>query len=456
MMKLNIYVLVTIVLIALAPASFGQKRKIAPVAPKKSVAPPTPRINEVPFDEALLKSERLPSNFIGNNFEVVKSLIPSSATAPKGEFESTQAYKERLDRVGETVLINSLKLNSLLAFTRTGLSAKYDADAEVLSVRVPVGQALLELFLSRLPSSYRTIILSRDSQNVGAYIGQNAFGAKKEIAKVEQKSRYLVFKNYGSFREYLEKSPYDTGRDRGFSSRFDSYETKDLEFRLQLPPASAESAKSSMAALFIFRLGEPYAGVSIRRSEPKMDYPTDSTDFQNYLVGSIAQIWLYNKSNGEIYKKIVAKDLTSGTLDIRSPIRNGALLVLDRSIKDIFADSGVTAVEKMGKTPLHDLYATLIMALAQQNEPKYKDFLAKVIPNIQKHTVYTVKPDYLGAKLNNVPFGDYYVFGVWNDRYSGTMVWDKQFSMQSEYDEVELTQQDATIKFDDGTRPNNQ
>ena len=155
-MKLNIYVLVTIVLIALAPASFGQKRKIAPVAPKKSVAPPTPRINEVPFDEALLKSERLPSNFIGNNFEVVKSLIPSSATAPKGEFESTQAYQERLDRVGETVLINSLKLNSLLAFTRTGLSAKYDADAEVLSVRVPVGQALLELFLSRLPSSYRT------------------------------------------------------------------------------------------------------------------------------------------------------------------------------------------------------------------------------------------------------------------------------------------------------------
>jgi|GEM_PF-4314837 len=453
-MKFSIYILL-IALLSGASNSYAQKRKARSIPPKKVAEASAPRITEAPFSEALLNSDRLPTNFAGNNFDVVKALIPSSATAPKGEFESSQAYKERLDRVGETVLVNSLKLNSLVAFTRSGLPAKYDADNEVLSVQVPVGQAY-ELFLSRLPSSYRTILLSNDRQQVGSYIGQNAFGAKKEIAKVEEKSRYIVFKNYASFREYLEKSPYDIGRDREFSSRFESYQTKDLQFRLQLPPGSAESAKSSMAALFVFRLAEPYVGTSVRRSEPKMDYPTDSTNFQNYLVGSIHQIWLFNRVTGEIYKKIVAKDTTSGTLDIRSPIRDGAVLVLDRSMKDIFADSGVTAVEKMGKTPLHDLYATLIMALAQQNDPKYKEFLAKVIPNIQKHTVYTAKPDYLGTKIKNVSFGDYYIFGVMNDRYFGTVVWDKPFSMQSEYDEVELTQQDATIKFDDGTRRNDQ
>lgn len=454
-MKITIPIRVAFVLVALmygASDTPAQKKKPGRVPSRKPAVLAAPKISEVPFDETLLKSERLPMNFTGNSFDTVKMLIPPAVTAPKGEFESSEAYKRRLDNAGETVLSNAVKLNSLFAFRTTELVSKYDADAEALSVRLPVKQALLELFLSRLESSYRTILLSSDRQIVGRYIGQNAFGAQKEITKTEVRSRYFVLKNYSAFKEFFQQDPYGTGYSREFNPEFDSYRTNDFEFRVNLSPSVAERAKSEMAALLIVRLSDPYSGVSIHRTEPKMDYPQDVTDFQNYLVGEILQIWLFNKSTGEIYRKIIPTQVTSGTLEIRSPVRNGGLLILDKSMNEILVESGAEAVEKTGKSPRHDLFATLIMALARQNELKYKDFITRVLPRIQAHTVYTAPSELLGAKIKNVRFGEYYIFGIWNDSYNGTCVWDKPFSIRKEFTTVELNFTDATIKFDDGAR----
>ena len=123
----------------------------------------------------------------------------------------------------------------------------YDADRQVLQVQTwlvenYLGGGSRSSAVERQPqfSKVQTETLKEVKNYKGTYVGENAFGAKSDVLKMEESIYCLIFNNVKDFGIAAERSI-----------------TK-ATFEAQMDVATAKAAKSDLRILFLYRLVSPF------------------------------------------------------------------------------------------------------------------------------------------------------------------------------------------------------
>ena len=186
-------------LIVFASSVFSQRRTRPPLNSKKS--PSATDTNPVlskddnysakPFD---LNVEILPHNYLGHDPKLIcDALLKIASSTKKDEFETTEAYQNRIRDLQVKPLVGDLSTNSFLVFTYNPLNVRFNADKARLEVIVRLEEQLLAFDKPErlLSLDYR--------QTLGqSYIGQNTYGAKTVVQKEHAESWALMFTNYAN------------------------------------------------------------------------------------------------------------------------------------------------------------------------------------------------------------------------------------------------------------------
>ena len=142
----------------------AEKKRLAEIVEKKEIAQKKKVAEQRRYTE-LLNEYILPPNFIGDktNKAIERSKNLNKKLGLKGEFETTDQYEER-----KKIYEASLKTeNEFTYVTLPGkLNFEYDADSKVAEV-------------------YVDYVLSSDWEELGSYVGTNAYGAKVKVKKVK-------------------------------------------------------------------------------------------------------------------------------------------------------------------------------------------------------------------------------------------------------------------------------
>ena len=164
----------------------------------------------------------------------------------------------------------------------------YDADQQVLRVTAWMSQVKTDPLISKTRETRQAITVRAIRDYKGSYVGENAYGAKKDIVKVDQNIYCLIFNNPDDF---------------GFAK--DSFLTK-IKLAATMDVDQAKLAKEGLRTLLLYRLVSPFTQEHKDHIFPKIDVPRDGEFNHYYLNARVDAIWLYNFETGEIYSKIKA------------------------------------------------------------------------------------------------------------------------------------------------------
>jgi hypothetical protein len=225
----------------------------------------------IPFDTTVAK---LPKYYLGHDIEKIYSIFfeRNASTLTKDEFETSQQYQERLSVQSSKPIVGSLNINSVFAFKLDECLSKYDADLNFFALS-------FDYFLSE-----NNVKIKHDIHDLGSYWGTNAFGASIKVDKSES-IIHAIFIHNNVFVKRINEAPSPQSN---------------FECTLSIGPEIAKLIKSSIQALIICKLVEPYISNEIVRSKPKFDYPYDSNFNNNYLHADVIGIIFYNYSSGEV------------------------------------------------------------------------------------------------------------------------------------------------------------
>ena len=240
-----------------------------------------------PFDAEGMK---LSPNFKGHNIaDIQAALSRSLTTRKKGEFESTEEYERRLEKIDNKPFYGGLMMNSRLAFvvSKEALRTKYDADNQILDVFIKLERAVegktwnFEIFGV-------TIQAYGDSRTT--YEGQNAYGATATVVKRQRSYRNLVFVNNSEIG--IERSSSTT-----------------LVCDIKADAATARRLKDRLSVVFVSRLAKPYITTGMIELTPTLSSPLAGQFFHNNLVVNLLEIWILDSVTGTVhFKSVIAKE----------------------------------------------------------------------------------------------------------------------------------------------------
>jgi hypothetical protein len=237
----------------------------------------------------------LPHGFSGHNFNSIYKAVTSFKK--KTEFESTNDYKQRLERSRDKKISNELNLGSLLAFSATTLTVEYDADQQIMKIKLE-GE--------RWSDSFVRFTLASKYNKQSNYIGANAFNRKMVIERGSQAVSVVQFSN--CVREYEYKDNFGN-----YYKNYQSTESNDsFVLDLEMHADRAKQIKDSLALLFIGRLAPPFYDKATERNSPTIDSPFDVIINSHVLLLDVESIWLYDRASGTVYFKASKCSFLSG------------------------------------------------------------------------------------------------------------------------------------------------
>jgi hypothetical protein len=275
-----ITILIAALFICLEPSAEAQKRRLQPAPPIAS------------FD---ISTEKLPPKYEGFNIEAVfRRLSLRSSTLAKGEFETSEQHRQRLKRHESTPVIAPLTVNDVLVFSidRNAIDSNYDADKQSLQVAITVGYVQSRAGLK----GFRSLSATSHLINEGSYTATNAFGTKVRVTSRKIVMYELAYDNPHEFAvsEYLasrEKVPGVSARDS-------------LLVDIKMDTLTAIKAKQNLHALVLTKLTPPYTSNATYYDRPTFDNPVSYYQTYNYLLTHLEELWLYDKTSGNIYAKV--------------------------------------------------------------------------------------------------------------------------------------------------------
>jgi hypothetical protein len=260
----------------------GPSKSSKPVA-KAKVAAAKP---ETPFDDTVAK---FPPAFGGNTVEWV---LKHRTIPPKGEFETTAEYNQRLEKFQSELYV---------FVPDEPENFEYDADAETFSAKIYPDITNVH---SRIGWYFRPFDIHQTKLSESTYVGSNAFGAEALVTKTKSKVTQLVVSETEDILRY-------------------SFDSIDISFKL--PRDRARSVKPNLRVAFIcspkpeqFAPATPSdvngaTGYDI--SEATIDSPTERWTYYVALRAELRQIWVFDRSTGEVFGRF----LPNGT-QIDAPI----------------------------------------------------------------------------------------------------------------------------------------
>jgi hypothetical protein len=196
------------------------------------------------------------------------------ANLKKSEFDTTEAFNKRaasyLNKVA--ALAKAAGHNDLVfdvAIPEDRLT--YTADTKMMRVG--------EEYRGLLDTSNGKILVKKISRENGTYVGENAFGAKRQIVRLQEVE--LVIAPAEAEASYLSTWP------NSFNP-----------IPISMPPEEARKAKGSLSVLFAANLRSPYYETAKRRFSPKIDAPYDVTTASEILHVNLSGAVVFNRATG--------------------------------------------------------------------------------------------------------------------------------------------------------------
>lgn len=235
-----------------------------------------------------LSAPSLPIGYVGNDLKTIYSAIRQiQKNNQKGEYETTDQFRERIQNENAKPLAGALSLNDSFTFVTTPRST-YDADTKVLALMVSTTDALdgdnIDSSKSRIAGPY---LYKRES----TYSGSNAYGAQMTVRKMESEEIGIVFLNKKKLPTV--KTPSST--------------TIQLNVE-NIPPEIARNIRNNIRIAFIYKTEKPYLSEGLFTNKPTRGDPTDWNIREQNVLANIEQIWAFNIFDGRIFLKFKTVD----------------------------------------------------------------------------------------------------------------------------------------------------
>lgn len=280
-----------------------------------------PAYDTKPFNANL---ESLPPNYIGNDIErIFDTLFDRQKSGKKGEYETTEQYRLRLNTEKLLPIIGSLNVESIFAFGLDEIKTEYDADKELLNVSF-IPSLVLEDIYKKAENWDK--FKSYDNENIRSvgiksnvstekYLGANAFGVQKEVTKFFSDEYELSITNWKNFIDEKYIKPKVVGDSIDPASRILMEIRSNDPFPYQIPitaslpanVANAQAIRNNLRGLLVCKLVEPYLSTYGSLKEPTIDSPTEHRTQYLYLNVKLLEYWVFNKVSGEVYLKVKEK-----------------------------------------------------------------------------------------------------------------------------------------------------
>jgi len=254
------------------------------------IAAPALDEEAVPLDA----NGRVPVGFKGDDAETIYDTLFKLPELKKDQFETEAEYQTRLRNLDKKAITfdNGKNLGSKLVMqlrVPRSLHDYYNAETRTLTVKEG-GQITFDIHAwddsNILLDGF---IMATQEQDLGSYIGSNAFGKEVRITKRK------VF-----------KVVVGESRPIGLTS-WGGHEKFDEAAALKLEPAKAREAMGHTRMLVIASLKQPFFYRGWTRHAPTISEPWDVNTELKVLLVDPEELWVYNEENGEIYKKVKLK-----------------------------------------------------------------------------------------------------------------------------------------------------
>jgi hypothetical protein len=240
-----------------------------------------------PFDPAVGK---LPPAFRGHSHtKLVQLLWDRRQQLKKGEFETTQAYRDRVARLHEQPLLGALGEKSVYAFVEADPSDfSYDADSQTMRVNRSLTARRAVALEKDDREAFReipTATLEAKITGIEYYSGTNIYGAVREVKQIESIRWALLINDYQRFNSISKSGASDWNLSLSFS----------------IPAEAARKAKPDMRLLYVCRLVPPHIVVESGRLKPTFNHPKEYDELTLNLPVELIEARCFNKSTGEVY-----------------------------------------------------------------------------------------------------------------------------------------------------------
>lgn len=255
----------------------------------------------------------LPKTFQGHDYRMILAALKKSPPPVKSEFETEEAFSRRYDKWVAKPLFGTVKPTDQFAIvmdtlfpaqdrpipSSTGVVA-YDAEAEIMAIRTG--------FQCEYSAGLRidTVAKGRDT-----YVGQNAFGVKKLVAR-ERRETICV---------------------RPVSS-------VDFNATFKVSPESAMRLKSSGKMLIVGTLADPLLSADYAASEATISNPRETLATIRNLHMNIRALWFYDGVTKRVFHKQSIGDQSGGLISVGP----GCTPPQGSKIAGIWTDGGTGAI----------------------------------------------------------------------------------------------------------------
>ncbi len=280
--------LLPIIILSLSVSAFTQVKPKPKPKPKPKIS-----IIDKPIE---LSTESFPPNFTGINLhKLAAGMSIYSDQLNKGEFEKTTDYEKRISDLESKPIFDEIYQNSLVGFVTKNLYIKYDADGEILNLKLYTTEDTDKACLKNVGiskqlyfSDCRQIPLLSQTVGESSYIGQNAFGVKKEIKQTD-----LI--------------------DFGLTVVIGSIDVQSRDYfgyavDLKFTPIEAKRLKDNFRAIIIGELQKPILNKSATYEKPTINSPSEVLTLHHRFVLKIKEIWFFDQQTGRIYVRLHRKD----------------------------------------------------------------------------------------------------------------------------------------------------
>jgi len=275
-----------------APPPAPTPSKLATPAPK-----PKPEFSTVPFD---LTRPDVPPDYPGHDLDALVKNLQESNTE-KGEFETTNQYRERLATEAAKPLLGDVGVGDLVAFvlTDTLVGARYDADTE--------------LFLVTVKTEY-------------AYEGYNKLTDSHAICGAP----YLVKRGRldpNSPPNSVAISAYAClwlGKNISIGGKNTQLGSAPLELHVPVPRAAAPSVKGNLRVLVVGRVTSLSLREGVNSFKVTTPAPVEAGFFYFYPDFSPVELRVYDNTTGVVYYRASVTRVEGSTAGPQRPTRSPA------------------------------------------------------------------------------------------------------------------------------------
>ena len=226
-------------------------------------------------------TERIPLSF---QPESIQKLFVRLSGKPRGEFETSEAYRTRVASLAggwyAFRLSHGPSPKGLVQLgDESGVEVTYEADEGAFRVLLSVDDYL---HIDDDSGSLAGIDVARTRGKASYYTGQTAMGAKTTV----QKSSVTYY---------------------GVAFQAASTISGVMEFRLPIPIERASVVKKNLAFLLVCHTVARASGLTGTTEEyqsPGFDHPFDISIHHHYIFVDIVNLWAYDKETGEILAKV--------------------------------------------------------------------------------------------------------------------------------------------------------